>query len=212
MPIISFVTQKGGSGKSTLAINCAAAAAQAGKRVMLLDMDEQRTAEQWFQVREADTPQVISLQSSELNSALELAEMKKFEWVLIDTPGRDTPGTLAAIRVADLCVIPCRPSPADIQAMKPTIDAIERVNKSAVVVLMQTPAHLARVEEAKGALSRMLSVCPVNIVSRAVYQDALGGGYGVTEFDPGGKAAEEIRLLWKWIGDKANKVRKAQYA
>lgn len=211
MPIISFVTQKGGSGKSTLAINCAVAAEQAGRRVMLLDMDEQRTAEQWFQAREAETPQIITLQSAELKGALELARIKKFDWVLIDTPGRDTPGTSAAIRAADLCVIPCRPSPADIQAIKPTVEAVRRANKAATVVLMQTPArsYSTRIEESKEGLSKLISVCPFNIVSRAVYQDALGAGYGVTEFDPHGKAAEEISQLWKWI---SNQARKANYA
>lgn len=209
MPIISFVTQKGGSGKSTLAINCAVAAEQAGRRVMLLDMDEQRTAEQWFQARKAETPQIITLQSAELQGALELARIKKFDWVLIDTPGRDTPGTSAAIRAADLCVIPCRPSPADIQAIKPTVEAVRRANKAGAVVLMQTPARSYRVEEAQDGLSKLMSVCPINIVSRAVYQDALGAGYGVTEFDPHGKAAEEINQLWKWISNQARKANNA---
>lgn len=210
MSIISFVTQKGGSGKSTLAINCAVAAQQSGRRVMLLDMDEQRTAENWFQVRETDTPQVISILPSELNSALELAEVKKFDWVLIDTPGRDTPGTLAAIKKADLVAVPCRPSPADIQAIMPTLEAVKRTNKPSTVVLTQTPPRSYRVEDAHEALARMgATLCPVNIVSRAVYQDALGAGYGVTEFDPHGKAAEEIIQLWKWISNQVRKVHNA---
>ena len=37
------------------------------------------------------------------------------------------------------------------------------------------------------------------IVQRNDHQDALGVGLGVTEYDPHGKAAEEIRGLWRWV-------------
>lgn len=205
MPIVSFVTQKGGSGKSTLAINCAVVAVQAGRRVLILDMDAQRTAEIWASNREAKTPDVMKIPPAELEKALGVAEEMRFEWVLIDTPGQDSPGTIAAIRVADLCVIPCRPSPADIQAITPTTDAIARLKRPGVVVLTQTPPRSYRIAEAGEALGDLLKVSPVNVVSRAVYQDALGAGMGVTEFEPEGKAAEEMRELWKWISQQAKR-------
>jgi chromosome partitioning protein len=37
------------------------------------------------------------------------------------------------------------------------------------------------------------------IALRNDHQDALGLGLGVTEYDPHGKAAEEIRGLWRWV-------------
>ena len=37
------------------------------------------------------------------------------------------------------------------------------------------------------------------IVERNDHQDALGSGFGVTEFAPDGKAAAEIRSLWLWV-------------
>jgi chromosome partitioning protein len=48
----------------------------------------------------------------------------------------------------------------------------------------------------------MGDVCPVHIVTRNAYQDAQGLGLGVSEFEPNGKAAEETKLLWKWIQRK----------
>ena len=46
----------------------------------------------------------------------------------------------------------------------------------------------------------MLGVVPdVNIVLRNDYQDAIGLGKGVTEFNPQGQAADEIRRLWTWM-------------
>ena len=46
----------------------------------------------------------------------------------------------------------------------------------------------------------MLGVLPdVNVVARTDHQDALGVGQGVTEFNPKGQAAQEIRRLWAWV-------------
>lgn len=210
MHVISFVTQKGGSGKTTLAIHCAVAAMQAGARVLLLDLDEQATAEAWYQDREGDTPQLIKIAANDLEKALEAAHAKKYEWVLMDTPGRDEPGQVAAIRHSHLCVIPCRPSPADMKATPSTVETVKRLGKSAAFVLTQTPPRSYRIREAEQGLSVLGMVCPIHIVMRNAYQDAQGAGLGVTEFEPEGKAAEEIRALWKWIVKKAGKVRHAK--
>jgi chromosome partitioning protein len=207
MTVISFVTQKGGSGKTTLAISCAIAAVQAGGRVLILDMDEQGTAEAWYQDREADAPQLVRVRASELERALQAAKAKRFDWILIDTPGRDEPGQAAAIRASDLCIIPCRPSPADMKATPATVETIKRLDKPAAFVLTQTPPRSYRIREAERGLSVLGMVAPVHIVLRNAYQDAQGAGLGVTEFEPEGKAAEEIRALWKWITKKTGKVR-----
>jgi chromosome partitioning protein len=42
------------------------------------------------------------------------------------------------------------------------------------------------------------------IVSRADHQDALAAGQGVSEFNPDGVAAQEIRQLFIWIENKLN--------
>ena len=64
--------------------------------------------------------------------------------------------------------------------------------------------------EAEAGLSILGIVCPVRIVSRNVYQDAHGVGLGVQEFDPDGKAAEEIKALWLWIKRKMEKLNREQ--
>lgn len=206
MKIISFVTQKGGSGKSTLTIHCAVAAMQAGSRVLILDLDNQATAETWYQDRDAELPQLIKIESNQLEKALEVAKAKGFDWVLIDTPGRDEPGQATAIRHSHLSVIPCRPSPADMKATPSTVATIKRLGKTAAFVLTQTPPRSFRIKEAETGLSVLGIVCPIHIVTRTAYQDAQGSGLGVTEFEPEGKAAAEVRLLWEWIVKKTGKV------
>lgn len=201
MHVIAFVTQKGGSGKTTLALSCAVAAEEQGASALVLDMDPQRTAAGWYQTREATTPKLATVTASELPNAI-TGGRQHFDVVLIDTPGRDEPSTATAIRHADLCLIPCRPTPADMKATPPTVATIERLSKLSAFVLSQTPPRGYRIREAANGLRVLGMVAPVHIVFRNAYQDAHGMGLAVTEFEPKGKAAAEIRELWQWIAKK----------
>jgi chromosome partitioning protein len=199
MKAITFVTQKGGSGKSTLCISLAVAAQEAGQSVCILEMDRQATVSDWAEHRRADTPEVAQIDATQLDDIMARLRGSDFDYVFIDTPGVDSPGSLAAIRAADLCVIPCRPTPADLRAFKPTLAAIYRLEKKFAFVLNQTPPRSYRVRDASDGLA-VLGVLPdVNIVMRNDHQDALGMGQGVTEFNPTGQAAGEVRRLWTWI-------------
>lgn len=203
MKAITFVTQKGGSGKSTLCISLAVAAQEAGQSVCILEMDRQATVSDWAEHRRADTPEVAQIDATQLDDIMARLRNSAFDYVFIDTPGVDTPGSLAAIRAADLCVIPCRPTPADLRAFKPTLAAIYRLEKKFAFVLNQTPPRSYRVRDAADGLA-VLGVLPdVNIVMRNDHQDALGMGQGVTEFNPTGQAAEEVRRLWTWIAKRS---------
>lgn len=206
MRVLSFVTQKGGAGKTTLAINCAVAATRAGHKTLILDMDPQRTAEAWYQDREPETPMLACVTAAELPKALDTARQQEFDFVLIDTPGRDEPAVAAAIRLADFCLVPCRPSPADMKATPPTVAAIGRLNKPAAFILMQTAPRGPRIPEAAKGLGVLGIVAPVHLVSRHSYQDAQGAGLGVIEFEPDGKAAQEVKDVWAWITRKLKKV------
>jgi chromosome partitioning protein len=206
MHVITFVTQKGGSGKTTLATSCAVAAEQAGRKALILDMDQQGSAEAWYQDRQAETPKLARVSSSELENAIRRAKTAGFDLILIDTPGRDDPATAAAIRAADLCVIPCRPTAADMKATPPTAATIKRLSKSAAFVLTQTPVRGFRINEARAGLGILGMVCPIHVVSRNTHQDAYGAGLGVTEYEPDGKAADEIRELWAWLASRLERV------
>lgn len=206
MRVITFVTQKGGAGKTTLAINCAIAAESKKKRVLILDLDPQGSSEGWYQDRETESPRLVRIESWSLPEAIAKARSAHFDYVIIDTPGRDEPSTTAAIRAADFCIIPCRPTPVDLKAVPPTVATVARLKKSAVFVLTQTPPRGDRLREAEAGLSMLGIVSPVRIVSRAVYQDAHGAGLGVMEFEPQGKAALEVKELWNWIEKKMEKI------
>jgi hypothetical protein len=62
-----------------------------------------------------------------------------------------------------------------------------------------TNARSPRAGEASSGL-QMLGVFAEPLLRlRAEFQDAIAAGLGVTEYAPHGKAADEIRTLWKWV-------------
>lgn len=203
---IALVSQKGGAGKSTLAINLAIAAVQSKQRALLVDLDPQKTAEAWYQDRDGEQPNLVTSGANQLGEVLKRAKTAGIQIVILDTAGRDEPATAAAIKVADFCLIPCRPSPADMKAIPPTVATIERLGKQFAFVLTQAPARGPRVREAQVGLGMLGTVAPIQIVTRASYQDAQGTGLGVSEYEPKGKAAIEVLELWQWIERRMKKL------
>jgi chromosome partitioning protein len=209
---IVFVTQKGGSGKSTLCISLAVAAQEAGKTVCILEMDRQATVTEWATSRTADTPEVAQVAADRLDEVIGRLKGGGYDYVLIDTPGVDNPGTTSAIRIADLCVVPCRPTPADLRAFKPTLAAIQRLGRAFAFVLNQTPPRSYRVRDTAEGLAVLGVIADTNIVMRNDHQDAIGAGLGVTEFNPDGPAAEEVRRLWAWIENRTKEIPRVRSA
>ena len=207
MKTISFITQKGGSGKSTLVLMCAVVAEESGKKTLIIDTDPQGTAKDWYYDRPEDKkmPHLISISTGEVDKAIELAKENKFDYVLIDTPGRDTPGIKKIIGLSDFIVIPCRPAVGDIRASLPSVSAVNAAGKKFAFVVNQAPHQPKRGRQAIDKLKAVGTVCPIPVVYRAVFQDAQLHGMGVSEFETNGKAHSEVVSLWKWIVSTANK-------
>jgi chromosome partitioning protein len=211
MHTIVLATQKGGSGKSTLAIGLALAAIQAGHTVRLIETDSQGTLSNWQSRRPYAEPLVEPIYSAgDIEQRLQSLERSGVTLTIIDTAGGLSAATTAAIRYADLCLIPTRPSVADIEATAPTLSLARVWNKPFAFILNQTPIRGHRVsnaaivlgEEAAHDLSSVVAL--PYIVMRNDHQDALGLGLAVVEYAPTGKSADEVRGLWQWIETKLN--------
>lgn len=203
MKTIALVTQKGGTGKSSIAVSLAVAAAETGHNSYVLDLDPQGTSKNWFERRVADTPQVAAIEASQVERALIALRQQEYDLVIIDTAGVDTPATILAMQAADLCLIPARPSIADIEATRATIASLTKLGKPFAFVLNQCPAgRSVRTSDAYRVLSLGGVVAAATLATRADHIDALATGQGVTERDPNGKAAAEVRELLKWLMNK----------
>ena len=215
MKTIALVTQKGGAGKSTLASSLAVAAHEAGERVCLIDLDPQATLTTWGKTRgEADIP-VVAATAAKLPAVIAALADKGVTLAFIDTPGAEGPAATAAMAAAQLCLIPARPTAFDLWASANTREALKRGKGDYVFVLNQCPPaqQSARIEEGVAALEAMGGLLSPLVLARVDYQEAARLGWGVTELNPHGAAAGEMRALWaslkKRLAKAAKPARKA---
>jgi chromosome partitioning protein len=211
MYTIVLATQKGGSGKSTLAIGLALAAIQAGHNVRLIETDPLGTLSNWQRRRVYAEPTVEPVYvAADLEPRLQALADSGVTLTIIDTAAGISAATTAAIRHADLCLIPARPSVADIEATAPTLSIARAWEKPFAFILNQTPIRGQRIATAANALGDEAALEAAGvlalpyIVMRNDHQDALGKGLAVCEFAPAGKSADEIRGLWQWVEARLN--------
>ena len=211
MNILAFVTQKGGSGKSTLASSIAIAAHEAGERVFIIDMDPQASLAKWFKIRGSKDVAVESVTPNKLGAALKALEKAGVTLVVIDTPGTESVSAEAAMKAADLCIIPARPNAFDLWASETTRKTLRGMKRDFAFLLNQCPPvqQSARVEEGAKALEAMGGLLTPMISARVDYQEAARQGLGVTELHTSGVAAEEMRKLWKSVKRRLSKGAKA---
>ncbi len=110
MRTLAFTSAKGGSGKTTLAASIAVASMQAGERPYLIDMDAQGSLFGWRARRQYVDPPADRIDAARLVGALTALANASYTLALIDTAGIDSPAVSAAMRAADLALIPARPS------------------------------------------------------------------------------------------------------
>jgi chromosome partitioning protein len=199
MHIIAFVTQKGGTGKSTVAASLAVAALEAGEQVAILDMDPQQSLATWYGRRGRDDMAVHVCRPESLDLMLDELRSAGVSLCLIDTEGTASATAVAAMEVADLCVIPVRPNAFDLWASEATRRKVRELGRDSVFLLNQCPPlhQGARVKAGIEALEAAGALLSPIIVSRVDYQDAGRRGAGVTEINRCGSAAEEMRMLWR---------------
>lgn len=199
MKTVAILSQKGGAGKTTLALHLAVATELAGRTSVLIDIDPQASATSWKDGRNHETPAVVSAQASRLPAVMEAARNGGVALCVIDTAPHSESASLAAARSADLILIPCRPAILDLRAISNTIDLARLAGKPVAVVLNCVPPRGNLAEDAIAAVAGYgVPVAPVQIGQRAAFMHALTIGQAAQEYEPHGKAAEEIEQLYNW--------------
>jgi len=199
MRTVAIVSQKGGSGKTTIAVHLAVCAERAGKPTLILDLDPQGSAMSWLKRRGEDLPEVIATDSGKLAGMLAKAKEGGAGLVIIDTAPHSDRAAAVASQLANLVLIPCRPAAFDVDAIASTLNITKLANAKTAVVLNAIPTRGTYAEEATEALGQIVTVAPVNLYQRAAYFNAVNDGRSVEEYEPKGKAAEEIKALYKWV-------------
>jgi len=199
--IIAVVNQKGGAGKTTLALNLAAALADNGKRVLLIDADPQQTAQDWAAIRtEPPSFQVIGLAKPVLHRDLPRLAAD-YDSVIIDGAPRNYEVARSAIAAADVVLIPVQPSGADFWASRETVTLVKEAHgfketQKAVFVVSRKIGRTTLSRDIAEALADFeLPILTASTTQRIVYADAMTQGKTVLEAQPNGPAAEEIRAI-----------------
>src|SRR6516164_7946730 len=111
--VVTLASLKGGVGKTTLAGALAVRAAEESRRVALIDLDPQESLASWWTRRgKAKNPKLFEVDAA--TEAIELLVSQGWEWAFIDTGPAKIDLIEPGIVVADLVIIPTRPSAFDI--------------------------------------------------------------------------------------------------
>src|SRR5438270_3153082 len=192
MTVMAIAARKGGSGKTTLAAHLAVEAERSGNGpVTLVDIDPQQSLTAWWNDRKSDTPKLLGLPKDKLR--LELAKASQVRGlVILDTPPLDSQAITTVVDVADMILIPVKPSPHDLRGVSVTVDLCKRSGKPFVFVVNQAIQRSAITQQAVLALSQYGPVATSVIYNRVDYAGAMTDGRTAPEIDAKGKAAIEI--------------------
>ncbi len=198
---VAILSQKGGTGKTTMALHLAVGAEKAGQLAAVIDLDPQASAAGWKDSRQAETPVVVSVPATRLPQALEAARAGGADLALIDSAPHSGDVALAAAEAADLILVPCRAGILDLRAIGATARIVKLAGKRAFVVLNAMPPRAPNVlADARAAVAvHGLEVSPVSLQQRAPFAHALTAGQTAHEYEPDGKAAEEVTQLYSWL-------------
>jgi chromosome partitioning protein len=209
MKTVVITSQKGGSGKTTLAAHLAVSAEQANNGpAVLIDTDPQQTLATWWNVREAEKPQLAPLSLRELPDKLDALARAGFAYCFIDTPPALTEQNRQVLKLADLVLIPTRPSPNDLWSLGATLDLVKQAGTPFVFVLTQAKANARITIQTIAALSQHGQVFQSVVHDRVDYASSMTDGRTAPEINPTGPGAMEIAELWsltkKRLGELAN--------
>lgn len=203
---------KGGSGKTTISTNLAVIRALQGKRVLLVDADEQRSASDWAEHREGlgiTTPwTTVQLQGAAVRSQL-VKMADDYDDVFVDTGGRDTTSQRSALTVADIFIAPFQPRSLDVWTIGKVVSLINEIRtvnptlKAFAVINRADPQGQDNqdaaeiIKETEG-----ITYLPTPIGQRKAFANAAAEGLGILELKTQDKKANsELKQLYDTIFD-----------
>jgi chromosome partitioning protein len=173
MRVVSVVNQKGGAGKSTTVMNLAAVAAQ-NSRVLVVDVDPQRSVTMWAATAERDG-----------NNSL---RRTNYDTVFVDTPGslENSDVLRTVVQNSDFVVMPSEPTALALLPLVNTYrSVVDPLKKDYRVILTQVDSRsLEDAVDARNMLeSQGLKVCRAFVRSYKTHERAPISGSVVTNYD-----------------------------
>jgi chromosome partitioning protein len=206
MEILTIASQKGGAGKTTLTAHLAVEAERRRQGpVVVIDTDPQGSLADWWNQRRAETPRFAAVEVSRLASAMDELRGQRVGLVIIDTPPAFLPIIRATIQVADLVLVPARPSPHDLRAVGVVVEMAEQSKRPFCFVVNGATPRTTIALEAVQALAQHGPVAPVIVHQRIDFAGSMVDGRTVGEVQADSCSAEEITQLWRYIHTQIRK-------
>ncbi|MBG6077800.1 ParA family protein [Polaromonas sp. CG_9.11] len=200
MRTLVVASQKGGVGKTTIAGHLAVMAESKGAGpVALIDTDPQGSLSSWWNERQAETPTFASVDIAHLADHLKQLEKAGVKLAIIDTPPAVTETIRKVLAVADVVLIPTRPSPHDLRAVGSTVELVEAAGKRMVFVINGAAQRAKITGEAAIALSQHGTVAPVTLYQRTDFAASMIDGRTAQEINFASRSAGEIEKLWIYV-------------
>ena len=186
MPVVAIINQKGGTGKTTLATNLAWVLAEKGD-ILLLDADPQASAQNWA-TGDGAVPETLAIREIGKGDLIRMVRSMAadYDWIIIDGPPGISKTSADAVRIADVVLIPAKPSPLDVWAASDIVAAVlarqktaKGVPKAAFVITMSQPRTRLG-QQIDAALNEMgIPVLQARTTQRVAYPNAINEGNSV---------------------------------
>ena len=126
MRVVLIANPKGGCGKTTLAVNLAGALAARGEKVRLWDLDRQKSALEWLQLRSPELPVIRRLDADDAD---DIPRGRKNAWLVMDSPaGLHGKNLRHAVKPVDKVLVPIQPSLFDMAATRDFLAVLHEEN------------------------------------------------------------------------------------
>ena len=203
--LLALAGLKGGTGRTTLAVALAAEARARGRRTLLVDLDPRADAYGWSLLAR-ECGQELAPTTLRLPAIAGQAERLRalafgHDLTVIDTPA--DPSVLTEVAaIAELVLVPCRPSPMDVWAAVDVLEACtcaRRLDAFRTQVAVVPNAFDPRTTIGSGLRHDLralgLPVLESGLRRRVLHQEAMAHGSTASLDAPASPASLEVREL-----------------
>lgn len=208
--ILTFASTKGGVGKSTTCAAVASTLALGGERVLLIDLDQNRTLERWSRKGPIEGLTVQAIEPQKFGAVFRDHEASgAYDHVCIDLPGTREVTMLKALARSSLVIIPAQASEPDLREALVVVsdirDVVETTGRPIPYRLLLTKVFPLRTRVTDYAYAELerhgLPLFRTALVERSAYREMFLTGKPPTVTEPGKGAGLEVSSLVAEIRD-----------